>query len=91
MPMPGSPEAKEAAEDQIKAANKRRSEQIKELEKARSHQRAQGLPLGAYAPPDPDESENVAHSGKFDETVEGGRYLHPDGKYRDAEGRVLKK
>jgi hypothetical protein len=55
---------------------------------------AAGSPLAIEADEeqrDPDESENVAHSGRFDETVEGGRYLHPDGKYRDAEGRVLKK
>jgi hypothetical protein len=86
LPAAGSPLAIEADEEQRAAARKRQTAAAKS---ARA-QNAAGR-VGVYEPPDPDESENVAHSGRFDETVEGGRYLHPDGKYRDAEGRVLKK
>lgn len=94
MPAAGSPLAKEAEEDQREATNKRRSEVNKQLAKQgqlRGSALAPVLPPGVIAPPDPDESDNIKETGKFDETVEGGRYLHPDGKYRDAEGRVLGK
>lgn len=48
--------------------------------------------LAARAPTaDPDQSDNIKATGKFDETVEGGKVIGPDGKARNANGELLDK